>query len=109
MQPFIKVGNLPMEGETQKVMGKETGCSKSAVSKLKKVMLNGKAVLTRDSCSLDRIFKQTLIGYSERIHKERTAAGIIISKATLHRSIRDKDVNCYIFGVKPLLNQRQCL
>ncbi len=108
------IDTLHKEGETQKVIAKEAGCSQSSVSKHINREAKGrkrcgrkKCTSNRDNCTLERIVKQNPFKNVGEIHKEWTAAGVSASRTTTHRRMQDMGFSCRIPCVKPLLNNRQ--
>ncbi|XP_073501769.1 uncharacterized protein [Phyllobates terribilis] len=105
------IDTLHKEGKSQKVIAKEAGCSQSAVSKYINGRLSGRKKCGRKKCtsnqdnhSLEEIVKTRPFKNLAEIHKEWTAAGVIASRATLHRRIQDMG---YPGHVKPRKTKRQ--
>ncbi len=79
---------LHKEGNTQKVIAKEAGCSQSSVSKhinreakVRKICgRKKKCTSNRDNRILERIVKQNPFKNVGEIHKEWTAAGVSASR-----------------------------
>lgn len=108
------IDTLHRMGKPQKFIAKEAGCSQSAVSK----HINGKSsgrekcgrrrcTSKRDDRGLQRILKQRRFKNLAEIQKEWTEAGVIASKTTTFRRIREMGYSCRVPRVKPLLNQSQ--
>ena len=102
---------LHKEGKPQRVIGKDAGCSQTAVSKHIHRKLSGRKKCGRKRCTSNRdnrrLVKQRPFKNLGEIHREWTEAGVSASRATTHRRVQDMGYNCCIPGVKPLLNQRQ--
>ncbi|KAI4892962.1 hypothetical protein NFI96_004432 [Prochilodus magdalenae] len=105
---------LDKEGKTQKIIGKEAGCSQSSVSKHinreargRKRCGSKKCTSNRDNRTLERSVEPNPFKNVGEIHKEWTAAGVSASRSTMHRRMQDTGFSCPIPCVKPLLNKRQ--
>ncbi len=95
------IDTLQKEGKPQKVIGKEAGCSQSAVSKHVNRKLSGRKKCGRKRCttnrekhSLMRIVKQNRFKNLGELHKEWTEAGVKVSRATTHRRVKEFGYSC---------------
>ncbi len=96
------IDTLHKEGKPQTFIAKEAGCSQSAVSKHVNRKLNGRikcgrkrCKTNRENCSLMRIVKQKRFKNLGELHKERTEAGVKVSRATTHRCVEEFGYRCH--------------
>ena len=108
------IDTLHQEGKTQKEISQRASCSQSAVSKHihKKSVGRGKCgrkrcTTKRDDRSLNSIVKKSRFQNLGELQRQWTEAGVQVSKATVHRRVREMGYNSRIPMVKPLLNSRQ--
>lgn len=108
------IDTLHQEGKTQKEICQKAGCSQSAVSKHihKKSVGRGKCgrkrcTTKRDDRSLNGIVKKSRFHNLGELQRQWAEAGVQVSKATVHRRVRELGYNSRIPMVKPLLNSKQ--
>lgn len=108
------IDTLHQEGKTQKEISKRAGCSQSAVSKHIHKKSVGRKKCGRKSCTtkrddrrLNSIVKKSRFQNLGELQRQWTEAGVQVSKATVHRRVREMGYNSRIPMVKPLLNSRQ--
>ncbi len=90
------IDTLHKEGKPQTFIVKEDGCSQSAVSKHVNRKLSGRKKCGRKRCttnrenhSLMRIVEQNWFENLGELHKEWTEAGVMTSRATTHRRVKE--------------------
>ncbi len=90
------IETLHKEGKPQTFIGKEAGCSQSAVSKHVNRKLCGRKRCTtnRENRSLIRIFKKNRFNNLGELHKEWIEAGVKASRATTHRRVKEFCYSC---------------
>ncbi len=95
------IDTLHKESKPQTFIGKEAGCSQSAVSKHVNRKLIGRKKCGRKRCttnrenrSLMRIVKQNRFKNMGAFHKEWTEAGVKASRATTHRHVKEFGYSC---------------
>ncbi len=86
------IDTLHKEGKPQTFIGKEAGCSQSAVSKHVNRKLNGRKKCERKRCTTNRE-KPTL--KSSELNEEWTEAGVKASRATTHRCVKEFGYSCH--------------
>ncbi len=95
------IDTLHKEGKPQTFIAKEADCSQSAVSKHVNRKLSGRKKCGRKRCttnqenrSLMRIVKQNQFTNLGELHKEWTEAGVMASRATTHRRVKEFGYSC---------------
>ncbi len=87
------IGTLHKEVKPQTLIAKEAGCSQSAVSKDVNRELSGRKT-NRENRSLMRIVKQNQFKNLGELHKEWTEAGVMASRTTTHRRVKEFGYIC---------------
>lgn len=108
------IDSLHKVGKTQKVIAKEAGCSRSAVSKHINGQLSGRQKCGRKRCtswrddrSLEKMVRKGPFKNVGELHKDWTQAGVAASRETTRRRMLDMGFKCRIPVVKPLLTSKQ--